>query len=189
MPTEHVHVTYNFDELSTTAQDKALAEVADHLAGAWWNSSDNDDIAETMLFTLAREFKSPGYDDYGPADFPGIEGLTVEEWDIERGTYKLGGCLTPTTAPALPWKNGPAQFNFNRDGSSYLDWGDLEYDDSYTDKFKSLAYEGFDKVIRDAIAAALKAGAAEVEYKISEEYAREWIDGNDPQFNEDGTLH
>ncbi len=44
------------------------------------------------------------------------------------------------------------------------------------------------EAVEEAVRAALTAGEKEYDYKTGAEYAKEWIEANEPDFNEDGTI-
>jgi hypothetical protein len=104
MPTQHISYSWRFDELSEAAQRKAVETVAGKLGGDWWDQADTDDIGATIQYQLAEVLKSPGWDTVGEGDFPGIDGVTVQGWDLDRGDYvSVGGALTRKNAPGLAW--------------------------------------------------------------------------------------
>jgi hypothetical protein len=189
MPTQHTTTTYCWSELSTHAQDKAIEQIRELLAGAWWDESDNEDIAATMLYALADAFQSPGYDTHGEADFPGIEGLKVESWNLDRNEYNLSGCLTPATAPALPWPEKAKQFVFKSHGSgAYVEVEATEGEwVAWEDQIDPPAE--FDNAINDAVAKALEAGQTEYDYKTGEEWARQRCEEDTDEFYDDGSLY
>lgn len=193
MPKQHTYTTYSFEELSEEAQARAVGEIRERLGGEWWDSYDTDSIGEIMLYVLAEKLRSPGWDTYGPGDFPGIDALTVDSWDLDRGeSYNLSGTLTRENAPALPW---PEDAGYARIGRTNIEWTcdyrDLWYADSYPewmldrDRPDCVAFwDAWDSAVSDAIAA----GREEVEYQSSEERAGQYIECNAPEFDEDGSL-
>lgn len=80
---EIVTTVYSFEELSEKAQRGAIESVQLSLSENW-DSSDFEHITEAMRYKLAEVLKSPGWDTFGPADFPGIDGVELGEWDLER---------------------------------------------------------------------------------------------------------
>lgn len=75
-----VTTVYPFDELSEEAQAAAVKAVQEKLSGSWWDTSDTEDIGNTIAYAFAGELGTPGVEDHGPADFPGISGVTLEGW-------------------------------------------------------------------------------------------------------------
>lgn len=189
MPTEHKHITYSFDELSEEAKETAVKETSNKLAGDWWDQNDIDDLSDTMLGTLSEQLKTPGWEESPDGSCLAALGVKHTEWDLDRRTYKVSGCLTPTTAPALPWPTDATQWGSSRDFHGWKLY--VSEDDGYEDT----ADESRPDVIafRDAwdkaLGAALNAGQTEYDYKTGEVYAREWLEGNGGTFNEDGTQH
>jgi len=178
--------TFAFEELSEEAQTRAVETIADKLAGDWWDMGDTEAVSEIMLYTLAERFKSPGWDTYGSGDFPGIDGLTVEGWDVDRSEYDLRGWVTRRNAPGLPWVEGIDSVGVNPRG--WYDPHPVDYDNDEESPELLAAAEVIVQAIEDAIHAALKAGRTEVEYLGSEERAREYIEINEPEFTEEGDL-
>ncbi len=199
---------YSFDELSEDAKEKAVAGIREKLAGDWWDSSDIEDISAVIVAALAQKFSTPGWDQYGVDDYPGIPAVSLEGWDLDRGqSIVLKGQLTRDNAPALPWVPGigAVELDPKRD-HTYLVieeenpectcpsalWLEGHLDDCPGELDNPATVEqrtALDQAVRDAMEDAWKAGYAESEYKTSDERAREWIEGNDPEFFEDGTLH
>lgn len=104
MPTEHIRFSYTFDELSDEAKLKAVENIAEKLGGDWWDEDDNDAVREVMHFTLAEKLKSPDWDKFGPGDFPGIHGVSIEGFRVGWGPYvQVAGELDRDNAPGLPW--------------------------------------------------------------------------------------
>lgn len=211
MPREIITRTtvYRFDELSEDAKAKALEKVREKLSGDWWDQSDNDDIAATMLHTLAAELRSPGWDTHGDDDFPGITGVTIEGWDVEaRQSIAVNGQLTRDNAPALPWIDGIDAVELEAKRSDHTLYSLLETEPECTcpDTSWLAPHEpgcpfnapnpateaeriALEQAAREAVQAAWQAGYFEMEHKTSEEYAKGWIEANGAEFLEDGTLH
>lgn len=176
---------YTFDELSETAQDRAVELVREKLAGGWWDSSDIDDIGNEIHLAFAEALQSPGHADYGPDDFPGIDGVTLEAWDTDRRDVAFRGVLTRENAPLLPWVDG-LDVVWLRSSRTRSSVDPLNVDGVEASK------EAHDEMI-DAVVAALEeailAGSMAVEHKTSDETARDWCENNEVQeYEEDGTL-
>lgn len=175
---------YTFEELSEAAQKKAVAEISEKLNGAWWDDSDLERLRETMRFAFARELQAPGSENFGPGDYPGIDGVELGEWDLERGqSIEFKGRLTRENAPALPWVDGiPSVLLGDRNyGMVYVEIADQAVSQDLED--------ALDRAVRDAMQAAWKDGRAEMDYMEGDEYAEGWIEGNLPEFYEDGTYY
>lgn len=171
---------YTFDELSEEAQAKAVEEVAGKLGGQWWDSHDDEQIAETLVYAFAEALGTPGRDAYGEGDFPGIPGMKLTGWDLGRGwRLVFAGLLDPDNAPALPWVQGIDEVVLSRDGVRVI----------FDDEVPTEAVGDMREAVGDAVHEAWKAGRDQMEYMASEERAREWIADNEPEFTEDGELH
>jgi len=190
---------YSLDELEPDAQEKAIEGIAEKLGGDWWDSSDIDDIASVMAYTLANEFDTPEHGKWGVADFPGIDGVTLESWDLDRGSYVgLRGTLTRENAPALPWADGVVEVGLTSrrdyteiDVVTDEDELDPEQERDLTvvrEECKALA-DTVQAAVEAAMQAALRDGRAELEYKTGAEYAKGFIESNEYEFLEDGTLY
>lgn len=183
-----VTILFKYDELPDEAKGKAVQQISEKLTGPWWDSHDDEALAEVMMWALAHELRTPGVSNYGPGDFPGIDGIKLAGYDMGRGqmlTYK--GHLTRDTAPALPWADG-----IDSVALSHPDYTrTVEANIAPADDGPEVPGDAIDAIVqatRDAIYTAWKAGRDEHEHMHSEEYARDWIEGNEPEFLEDGTL-
>ena len=199
---------YTFDELSEAAQKKAVETIAAKLGGEWWDQHDNDAISEVIRFSLAHEIGTPGVEQWGIGDFPGIDGVTLDGWDLERGqSIALNGKLTRANAPKLPWVEGIESIDMDakRDHTYYTvldsepecactrlgyiaphdDGCPINVPNPATDAQRRALIEA----AKDAARKAWQAGYDEAEYKSGEEHAREWIDGNEREFTADGSLY
>lgn len=179
---QHTVTTYTFSELSPEAQERALEQIREKLAGPWWDSADTEAVGESILYGLAEALKSPGWDTHGEGDFPGIPLLTITSWSVgDRGEHvTCTGELDPENAPALPW-GGFGLGKLER-GSTRVRWYD-------THPYRGLSEDRLTEAWDDALATALAAGRAEMEYRTGEEYAREWLENNDVErFLEDGEM-
>ncbi len=200
---------YQLAELTTEAQARAVEAIAEKLASVWWDDHDNEAIGETIRYSLAGTFKTPGHDTYGCGDFPGIPNVTVVGWDLDRGQYvQVKGTLDRTNAPGLPWvdpagsiiltdgRNGTEVEIIEADGPDCTcDHGGWEstHDAGCPERsyvgLTDAEIENLAEAVTDAIHAAWIAGRQEAEYKSSAEYAREWIESNEMEFLEDGTAY
>ena len=179
---------YSLDELEPDARRKAIEGIAELLGGDWWDSSDIDDISDVIRYTLANKFGTPDHGKYGVGDFPGIDGVTLESWDLDRGSYVgLRGTLTRENAPALPWDDDidSVSLTAGRDYTSisveFIDDAELTSDDA------QIVSDAMEQAVRDAMHEALRDGRAEMEYKTGEEWAEQVA--SDREFHADGTLY
>lgn len=112
MPTAHTRYSFTFDELSDQAKATAVESIAEKLGGDWWDSDDIERVSRTIVYKLGEVLTSPGWDTFGEGDFPGVAGVTLDGWDIERGQHvALNGDLTRENAPSLPWADGVASIS------------------------------------------------------------------------------
>lgn len=105
MPTEHTIISYKFAELGEAAQAKAVEIIAEKLGGDWWDQNDTDTVGEAIRYEFAGQLGLPDAFKYGPGDFPGIPGITLDSWDVDRGSIGFTGQLTRENAPAPAWPN------------------------------------------------------------------------------------
>lgn len=99
MPTEHIRFSFKYDELSDVAKLKAVETIAEKLGGDWWDDDDNNNLREVMVWTLADQLKSPDWDKFGVGDFPGIDQVSVEGFNIGWGGQGRPGALTLSRVP------------------------------------------------------------------------------------------
>lgn len=189
MPREIVTTVYSYGELTSDAQAKAIESVCEMLVASW-DSDEIEAVGQTMVYTLAEKLRSPGWDTYGPVDFPGIDGVTLDGWDLERGQYLvLSGHLDRDNAPALPWADGVESVRLDPKRDYTVVWAEPADDAPWPETAGYIsACEALVTAVKDAMHAAWVAGRDESEYLTGEEYAREWIDGNEPEFDESGSL-
>lgn len=167
----------------------------DRFAEDYWRSGlGHEEVPEVLTYGIAGGFKTPGWDTYGQGDFPGIPGISIDEWDMEYGReyLRLEGTLCREDAPGLPW---PEDCDRARFGRANRDWTgshrELLLEDSYPEWIADEEREDvqafwarLDEIIADALLDARK----EVEYRQSEESFLEDALCNDWEFDEDGIL-
>jgi hypothetical protein len=189
---------FSLDELSEDAQERAVEAIAAKLGGDWWDSDDNDDISNVIVYALAEKLGAPGWDFYGVGDFPGISGVKLEEWD-DRGRIGVRGGLDRENAPALPWADGVVEARLTPVGFGRTEV-DIHVDEDELDpeQERDLTVVRAEcqeraavvaQAIEEALSEALSAGHREIEYKTSEQYAREHIEANGLEFLADGSLY
>lgn len=174
---------FTFIQLSADAQTRALDEVMNSRFGQWQCDSDGESVRESIVYGLAGAIKAPGWDAYGEGDFPGIKGIALSDWDLDRTEIEFDGALTPESAPGLPWPADCDRFRLGRDearwtggrrglwiADSYPEW---PADSDRPDVAEFLA--AWDA----AVAAALAAGRAEYDYQTGPDCARDWLELND----------
>lgn len=189
---------YQLDELEPVAREKAIEAIANKLGGDWWDSNDIDDVSDVIRYTLANEFGTPGHGNYGVGDFPGIDGVELDSWDMDRDGYVgLRGTLTRENAPRLPWQDGIVEVTLTA-GRDYTSVSvDIDEDEVDLMNLPDLGHNRADRVrfiegameqaVEHAMHAAIKSGRAEIEHKTSEEYAEGMIEANEYEFEADGT--
>lgn len=193
---------YPFNELGEEAQARAVEVLREKLGGEWWDQGDNDDVRDAMIYTLAEKVKTPGWDTYGVADFPGIDGVTVDGWNLDRNqALAVSGTLDRANAPALPWTTSIDHVDLSPafgDGtrirvettepdctcpedpaaSDHLDGCPVTQHPEGEDEMK--------QAVQNALSEAWSAGEKEAEYKAGEENARQVAEGY--EFTVDGEL-
>lgn len=198
---------YTFDELAPAAQERAIEATREMLARTW-DGHDNEDISNVLTCTLAEKFGTPGWDTFGVADFPGIDGVRIDGWSLdERQALGVTGSLDRVNAPALPWVDSVDSVVLHSSRQDRitnievmaadpactcppsLDWSVHEdecpvvADSTVTDEQRN----ALEQAVRDALSAAWTAAEKEGDYKTGEEYAREVA--ADREFTEDGELY
>ena len=179
------------DGVPPRRREKAIENMAGKLA-EWWDSADIENVNETITYAFAGALKTPGWDTYGEGDFPGIDGVQLHGWDIDRGAYVLfSGRLNHDNAPALPWVDGVHSVTLTerREHTSVDVVTDLDADDDDAPAASEADIDAIAEAVREAMHGAWKAGRDQAEYLTSAEYAAETIEGNGYRFLEDGTFH
>ncbi|MFG3710919.1 hypothetical protein [Micromonospora sp. NPDC047730] len=185
---------FKFEELSEDAQQRAVERIAEKMATTWWDQHDNDDIGATIVYKMAEKLRTRGWDTFGEGDFPGIPGVELVEWDLGRGqAVSFKGALDRENAPALPWADGVEAVTlggipgYGIGQSVYVETdGEAETDEEVARV--GAAAEAMKSAVEDAIHAAWQAGKEQEEWKGGEERARDWIEANEPEFDESGNL-
>lgn len=180
---------YELGELEPEARLAAIWNVRHQLTGAWWGETDNESIAEEILFGIAVQLASPGWNQYGPGDFPGIDGVELVGWDVERDmAAQLTGRLTRENAPALPWVDSISHVLLQpmpRGGHTSMEFYGYDSEDE-----TSVDVVG---ELRDAILTAIEIGLgdgrSQLEYLTSEARAEDDILANGREFYADGRLY
>lgn len=191
MPRE-IHKTwtvYKFNELDAPAQEKAVEQIREKLSGPWWDSSDNDDIRNTIVWKFAHEIGTPGCEKYGEVDYPGIPSVTLEGFDLDRGqSVVFKGTLTRENAPGIRWPGSVESVDLEAKRDHTYITAVSKWDDEDGDIATQMDIDTVEQAVRDAMHTAWKAGYDEMEYKTGEEYAKDFIESNEYEFEEDGDL-
>lgn len=171
---------YKFEELSETAQGRALEALGSRLYE--WLEPDEigDAITEALKFAL---------DGIGGGCEPAAPDLEITGWDVDRGqVLQLKGTLSREDAPAFAWPEGVTAATFGH--SDYRDKYVLSVDGEDEDGYELDATDDQDAAFEQAWIEvkgdALKAGRDAIEFAGSEENAREFIENNEVEFTEDG---
>jgi hypothetical protein len=175
---------YKYDELADAAKAKAVEQVQEMFVRTW-DSHDVERINETLVYAFAEKLRAPGWDTYSVSDYPGIDGIALLGWDLERGeSVEFQGTLNRENAPALPWVDGIESVVLRH--PDY--WRPVQVEtDSEADL--SSVIKIMAAAVDTAIRATWEVGRAEMDYLEGDEYAKEWIEGNEPEFHKDGTLY
>lgn len=135
--------------------------------------------------------------------FPGIDRVTVHEWDLDRGqVLALSGWLDRDNAPGLPWVEGieSVQLTPIRRGGTEVDvvtsepectcpaetWRHEPDCAPVTSPVVPDQVAALHDAVADAIHAAWAAGRDELEYRSSAEHARHRAHNDDFEFTVDG---
>lgn len=181
---------FTLDELDTDARERAIETVSGKLTGDWWDSNDNDEIALAMVFALAGVLGTPGRDRFGEGDFPGIDGVALDAWDLDRADMiSVSGWLTRLNAPRLPWIDAIDTVLLT--GQRWGTGMDVRADDDV--EIRESELDAASVAMRAALARALEvakqAGRDQLTYVGSAEYAEEHIQSNGLEFHADGGLY
>nr|MDT0665655.1 hypothetical protein [Micromonospora sp. DSM 115978] len=161
--------------------------VSERLNGPWWDSHDVERIGEEIVYTLAEQFGAPGHDKYGSADFPGVDGVEVVEWDVGRSqSLIVKGVLTRDNAPRLPWSGKIYSVVLGSRDYGENVYVETDYDDDVSGT--GAETDAMREAVEDALQTAWSAGYQENQYMESAEYALGWIEANQPYFTGDGSL-
>jgi len=178
---------FALDELGDTARQEAIEAMANRVY-EWTEASD---LACTIVYAIAAALKSPGWDTYGSGDFPGVDGLELWEWDVERLEITARGSLTRESAPALPWGMFTV-FHFESP-SREAHAGNQGEDGYWTDAGnwsdhgpECHAFGILEQAIREALHDGIVAARDELEYLCSEAAIVEDCEANEQEFTEDG---
>ncbi len=194
-----------FDELAPAAQDRAVQHVREWEAARGWDCADLELIESTMVYTLAGMLKTPGWDLCGEGDFPGIDRVTVCEWDLDRGqVLALSGWLDRANAPGLPWVDGieSVQLTAIRRGGTEVEvvicepecicpaetWNHEPDCAPVAPPVVPEQVAALQDAVTDAIHAAWVAGRDELEFRCSAEYARDRAQNDGSEFTVDCEL-
>lgn len=199
MPRDITTTVYQFDELSEAAQEKAVEEIRERLSGAWWDQDDIDSVSEAMMYKLTRSL-------VGGDEADTVTGVKIEGWDLDRDQLDVSGELTRKNAPALAWVDGIefVQLVHTRFAGTSITPVDVEPECTCTNEWTAPheltcptrqpnpisedVREAFVQTVRDILADACAAGRGEMEHRSSEEHARDNIEANGYEFEEDGTF-
>lgn len=198
---------FDFDELSEPAQARAIEVLHEKLAGPWWDDADIDAVQDAIVHALAEKLGTLGASRPGPADLPGIRGVRVDGWELDRQhSIAVSGTLDRDNAAALPWVDGldHVELSGHRSHSTEVTVQDAtapctcsadHYLLPHDDDCPSLSPPpvtadqryALEDAVRDALCAAWTAGEREAENRTGEERAR--AVATDYQFTEDGELY
>jgi hypothetical protein len=179
---------YTLDELEPEARVKAIENVAKLLAGDWWDSFDIESVSETILYAFAGALMSPGWNKYGEGDFPGIDGVTLSGWDLDRGdSVAFDGVLTRDNAPCLPWVDEFAQVRLESAPRSGHTRVEVVVDDEDSDM--TAAVRSMQEAVVNAMFTAKDYGRKQLEWLTSNERAGDDILANGREFTADGELY
>jgi hypothetical protein len=197
---------FGFDELTETAQERAVEAVRERLAAGW----DDVDI-EAMRFAIATKLsevlKSPGWEENETT-----AGVTVAGFDADRGqALAVTGRLDRDNAPGLPWVDGIERVDLGSYRSEHTRVAVVEADPECSEECSADAdpatphddgcpmvesspvtreqSNALEQAVRDALHDAWQSGVQECEYRTSKKRAREDIEANGHEFTEDGALY
>lgn len=180
---------FTLDELTPEARLKAIANVTSLMAGDWWDEGDVEQVSKAIVYAFAEALMSPGWNRYDEGDFPGIDGVQLGGWDLDRAdTVALDGTLTRQNAPALPWLDGIVEVRLEvapRGGHTYIGVV-VEHGETSLARGAVMLMRN---AVTDAMFAAKSAGRRQLEWLTSNERAEDDILANGREFTADGELY
>lgn len=157
----------------------------------WDDGSARESVGEVITYMFAEKIGEPGREQYGEGDYPGVPGVKVTGWELERGGYlALEGALTRRNAPDLPWIDQITEVRLlsaSRMGTVI----DVREDDEtpyHGEPELTIVLEQMERAVQDAMGEALSAGQQEAIDLAGEEHLLELAEANDWEFTEDGDL-
>lgn len=179
---------FTLDELGAKQRECAVWNMRHKLTGDWWDEGDMEAVREEIRFGLAVGLGSPGYDRFGPGDFPGIDGVELVSWDLDRGdAVGISGILTRDNATTLPWTDEIEAVHLATDrwtGHTLVGvapTADAGEPPAGTDAMHDAVFAAIERAKRD--------GRTQLEYLTSDERAEEWALDNGQEFYSDGRLY
>lgn len=171
----------------------------DKLRTSLWEDGQRESVSEDITYEFGQRVGDTTVERYGTGDYPGVDGVELKGWDLERGSYvAFAGTLTPENSPALPWHDWLEQVDLragrsytennvvDSENAPYIPWNKRETD--YDEDQRALVQ--IRDAMRDAIDAALSealaSGQRAAEHLESEENLLELAQANEWEFDEHG---
>lgn len=170
------------------AFEQALANLD---AMLWEDGANRESVGEVIAFKFGEKVGDPAQAQYGPGDYPGVPGVQLTAWELERGAFvALDGTLTRENAPALPWNDWIEEVRLlsaSRMGTV------ISVEESDTTPYHgspelTVLLAAMEEAVQDALGEALSAGQKEAEYRAGEENLLELAEANEWLFTEHGDL-
>jgi hypothetical protein len=181
---------YALDELEPKARQDAICNIQALLGGAWWDADDVQEVSDAIVYGLAEALGTPGWDRYGVGDFPGVPGVQLDTWDLDRGDgVGFAGELTPSNAPKMPWPDGFERVLLQSSARGARTFVIVEMPDEDTSEQRAQAARRLQEAVDEALFAAKEAGRVQLDYQTSEHRAVEDIEANEREFTADGQLY
>lgn len=187
---------FTLAELKAREDRNAYDKARDTLDVTLWNDGvHTEGVAESIRYAFGGAVKAPGWDTFGEGDFPGVQGVELHGWDLERGSFvEFVGTLTRENAPGLPWHGWLEEvlLTGTRWGTSIrvdpsMDAPYIGWDTVAPPELKDVV-DAMQSAVRDALNDALSAGQKQAEWYSSEEYIDETAQANGYEFDTNGDM-
>lgn len=168
---------------------RAFEAACQAIVQATWEDSTKESINEDMVYAFAEQIGEPDREKYGEADYPGVPGVKLEGWDLDRGQHvAMSGTLTRENAPALPWHESISEVAL-RSVRHGTDLWPRESDEAIDFDLAIVvqAKEALEQAVQDALNEALAAGNRAEDSSREEEYLLDLAAANEWEFTETGS--
>jgi hypothetical protein len=193
---------FTLAELKAREDRNAYEKAKDALDSALWNDGmHTEGVGEAIRYALGGAVKAPGWDTFGEGDFPGVQGVELNGWDLERGAHvSFAGILTPENSPGLPWhawledvrlianRYGTTISPTDSEDAPHIPWSTPA--GGFSDEQQELfaLRDAMEAAVQEALGDALSAGQKEAEWYSSEEYLDETAEANSWEFDTHGRM-
>jgi hypothetical protein len=175
----------------------------DALRSILWEDSQRESVSDDIAYEFARRVGEPTVDRYGEGDYPGVPGVGLKGWDLERGSYvAFAGTLEREHCPGLPWDEtgwldvvrltagqhgtGIEVVSSEEDDVPYIGWHERTFTEDQQRLFDMR--QAMADAVQDALSEALASGQRAAEAMSGEEYLLETAEANEWEFDAHGVM-